>query len=123
MSRTKMDTYNMSKIAESIQRARMKRNEKAAALKTALEKAETMQHSLEMNNSLKVTSGNTLHIVNKEMDMDRALVAARALYQATGDIELKGVMDRAELCWGKWRDESEYCALMQVCSDVMSQLF
>ena len=72
---------------------------------------------------MKVTSDNTLHIVIKEMDMDGALVAARTLYCATGDKELKGVMDRAELCWGKWRDETDYCALMQVCSDVMSELF
>ena len=54
--------------------------------------------------------------------MARALVAARTLYHATGDNELKAIMDRAELCWGKWRDDSDYRVLMQKCADLMSQL-
>jgi hypothetical protein len=57
------------------------------------------------------------------MDMERALVAARALYHVTGDTELKAILDRAELCWGKWRDASDYRALIEKCSEVTSQLF
>ena len=57
------------------------------------------------------------------MDMERAIVAARRLYHATGDSELKAIMDRAELCWCKWRDDSDYRALMEKCADLMSRLF
>lgn len=55
--------------------------------------------------------------------MDRAINDARALYHVTSDYELKAVMDRAELCWGKWRDASDYHALVRVCADVRSHMF
>jgi hypothetical protein len=57
------------------------------------------------------------------MDMERALTNARRLYNMTRDQELKVVMDRAELCWCKWRDDSDYHALVAVYSAVMSHLF
>jgi len=57
------------------------------------------------------------------MDMDRAIKDARTLYHLTSDYELKVVLDRAELCWGKWRDASEYHALVRVCADVRSHMF
>jgi len=57
------------------------------------------------------------------MDMDRALTNARRLYNMTRDQELKVVMDRAELCWCKWRDDSDYHELVAVYSAVMSHLF
>jgi hypothetical protein len=60
---------------------------------------------------------------SKNMDMERALLDARRLYTATHDSELKEVLDRAELCWGKWRDASEYHALVRVCADVKSHMF
>ena len=59
----------------------------------------------------------------KNMDMERALTNARKLYNMTRDHELKVVMDRAELCWCKWRDDSDYRALMEKCVDVLSCLF
>jgi len=62
-------------------------------------------------------------VSSKTMEMERAIVAARTLYRATGDVALKAVMDRAELCWGKWGDASDYDALAQVCTDVVSHLF
>jgi len=55
--------------------------------------------------------------------MECALVSARTLYRATRDTELKAVLDRAELCWSKWNDASDYEELMQVCSNVMSHMF
>ena len=60
---------------------------------------------------------------SKNMDMDRAITNARRLYNITRNHELKVVMDRAELCWGKWRDDSDYRALIDKCVDVMSRLF
>jgi len=57
------------------------------------------------------------------MDMGSALNAGRALYRATRDEELKAVLDRAELCWSKWNDASDYEELMGVCSNVMSHMF
>jgi hypothetical protein len=57
------------------------------------------------------------------MDMDRAINDARTLYQLTSDYELKAVLERAELCWGKWRDASDYHALVRVCADVRSHMF
>ena len=59
----------------------------------------------------------------KNMDMDRAITNARSLYTATHDSELKEVLDRAELCWYKWRDDSDYHALVRVCADVRSHMF
>lgn len=55
--------------------------------------------------------------------MERAIVAARALYHVTGDTELKVILDRAELCWYKWHDASDYSALIEKCSEVTSGLF
>jgi len=52
--------------------------------------------------------------------MERALTNARTLYNMTRDHELKVVMERAELCWCKWRDDSDYHALVAVYSAVMS---
>jgi hypothetical protein len=57
------------------------------------------------------------------MDMDRAIKDARTLYHVTSDYELKAVLDRAELCWGKWRDASDYPKLMRVYADVKSHMF
>jgi hypothetical protein len=55
---------------------------------------------------------NTLNRVSKNMDMERAITNARTLYNMTRDHELKVVMDRAELCWCKWRDDSDYHTLV-----------
>ena len=55
--------------------------------------------------------------------MDRAITNAHRLYNITHDHELKVVMDRAELCWCKWCDDSDYRALIDKCVDVMSRLF
>ena len=55
--------------------------------------------------------------------MERVLTDARVLYHATLDPELKAIMDRAELCWYQWRDDSDYNQLMQVCANVMSHMF
>jgi hypothetical protein len=55
--------------------------------------------------------------------MERAILDARRLYTATHDSELKEVLDRAELCWDKWRDASDYHALVRVCADVRSHMF
>jgi hypothetical protein len=57
------------------------------------------------------------------MDMERALVAGHTLYRATHDPELKEVLDRADLCWSKWNDASDYNQLMQVCANIMSHMF
>jgi hypothetical protein len=55
--------------------------------------------------------------------MDRAITNARSLYNVTRDSELKEVLDRAELCWSKWRDDSDYQALTEKCDVVLSHLF
>lgn len=57
------------------------------------------------------------------MDVERALTDAHVLYHVTGDLELKEIMDRMELCWYQWRDDSDYSLLMEKCARVMSQLF
>ena len=110
----------MTKIAESIQRARMKRNERAAALKTALEKAETMQRSLEMNSLKEILDRSGLDM---DMDMNRAIAAAHTLYRANPDNDLKEILDRAELSWNKWHDTSDYRPLMEKCADIITRLF
>ena len=71
-------------------------------------------------------SAKAIHMilnVSKTMDMESAIVAARTLYLATRDPELKAIMDRAELCWYQWRDDSDYNQLTQVCVNVMSHMF
>ena len=60
---------------------------------------------------------------SKTMDMEHALVAGHTLYRATRDPELKEILDRADLCWSKWNDASDYNQLMQVCANVMSHMF
>jgi hypothetical protein len=61
-------------------------------------------------------------VYSKAIDMDIALNDARSLYKATRDRELKAVIDRAELCWYKWRDDSDYRRLMETYADVMSHV-
>ena len=60
---------------------------------------------------------------SKTMDMERALVAGHTLYRATHDPELKEVLDRADLCWSKWNDASDYNQLMHTCVIVTSHMF
>jgi hypothetical protein len=56
-------------------------------------------------------------------DMERALAAGRTLYRAARDNSLKEILDRAELCYAKWGDTSDYRPLMEKCSDIIARLF
>jgi len=114
-------------LVSEARRMHKSRTNMEAYITSKIEKAETMLHSAEDSDIDILKSALALQTAElkkiREMDMDRALVAARTLYRATGDIELKGVMDRAELCWGKWNDASDYRMLMEKCACVMSELF
>ena len=59
----------------------------------------------------------------RALEMEHALKTATKLYASTQNSELKAVLDRAELCFHKWGDTSDYKPLMEKCTDVLLTLF
>jgi hypothetical protein len=55
--------------------------------------------------------------------MESALKTATNIYASTHNSELKAILDRAELCFRKWGDTSDYKPLMEKCTDILLTLF
>ena len=61
--------------------------------------------------------------MEQAIEMKSALKTATKLYASTHNSELKAILDRAELCFHKWGDTSDYKPLMEKCTDVLLTLF
>ena len=49
--------------------------------------------------------------------MDKLIAFAKRLYERNKDPELYQVIQRAELCYYKWNDDSDFELLLQKCTN------
>lgn len=53
-------------------------------------------------------------------DMDKLLEVARDVYEKRQNIGLLNIIQRAELSYAKWGDESDYDELIRCCIDALA---